>query len=213
MIQSTHKILFTGVQRDFKKFLLNPKNNGFTLLEVLVAVFMVGILGAIIAPSWLNFVKQQQVNKVNDIVLAALQKAQREAKKNKLNYSVSFRINSGSPEISVYSGSTPNWESLTGDLGINTGDFILGTNLNATNTLASPANVAFNNLSTAKTITFDYMGALASKSNGSASDTGIKIVVAIPQYVNSTNPSNSRKCVIIETLIGGMRTAKNNGCN
>lgn len=192
------------------KIFSKPQDNGFTLLEVLVVVFMVGILAAISAPGWLGFLKRQRLNKANDIVFAALQEAQREAKKNKRNYSVSFQTNSGVPQVSVYFGSTPNWRNLTQELGIKSGEVIVGTNLDTTaNTVTSPATVAFNNLSTARTVTFDYMGALA----GSSPSTDIKIVVAIPRPVNSTTPSNSKRCVIIKSLIGGMQTAKDSGCN
>lgn len=209
MKQNTWKLAYQVSQRDYHKLASNPKNSGFTLLEILVAVFMIGILSAIAAPSWLGFMNRQRLNKANEIVFAAIQEAQREAKKDKRDYSVSVRTNGGVPEISVYFGSTPSWEPLTEKLDINSGEIIVGTNLNTPNTLANPANVAFNNLSTERTVTFDHMGALA----GSGSSTGIKIVVAIPQSVNSTIPSNNQRCVIIETLIGGMRTAKDNECN
>ena len=53
------------------------------------------------------------------------------------------------------------------------------------------------------------MGALA----GSNPSTGIKIVVAIPQSGSSTNPSDSKRCVIVDSLIGGMRTDKDGECN
>ncbi len=208
MKQHTWKLAYQVSQRDDHKLASNPKNSGFTLLEILVAVFMIGILSAIAAPSWLGFMNRQRLNKANEIVLAAIQEAQREAKKDKQDYSVSVRTNSGVPEIAVYSGSTStNWQNLTEKLDIKSGEIIVGTNLNTPNTLASPADVAFNNLSTEKTITFDHMGAL-----GSNSDTGIKIVVAIPQSTNSTTPSNNKRCVIVETLIGGMRTAKDDDC-
>ncbi|MBD2196489.1 MULTISPECIES: pilus assembly FimT family protein [Calothrix] len=198
------------MSQDTWKIFSKSKDDGFTLLEVLVVVFMVGILAAISSPGWLGFLKRQRLNKANDIVLAALQEAQREAKKNKRNYSVSFQTNSGIPQMSVYFGSTPKWRNLTQELGIKSGEVIVGTNLDTTaNTVTSPATVVFNNLSTAKTVTFDYMGALA----GTSPSTGIKIVVANPRPANSTNPSNSKRCVIIETLIGGMRTAKDSDCN
>ncbi|MDJ0617030.1 MAG: prepilin-type N-terminal cleavage/methylation domain-containing protein [Calothrix sp. MO_192.B10] len=189
--------------------LFKPKaqSNGFTLLEALVAVFMVGIMAAIVAPGWLGFVKRQRLNKAGDLVLAALQEAQREAKKNKRNYSVSLRTNSNIPEIAVYSGSTPSgWSSLGEEVGIQPGQVILGTNLSSTNTAAS---LTFNS-STTQTITFDYMGVLASKTDGTASDTGLKVVVATP--TSGASPSNVKRCVIIETLLGGMRTAKDSGC-
>lgn len=192
--------------------LFKPKahSNGFTLLELLVAVFMIGILSAIVAPGWLGFVNRQQVNKANDEILAALQEAQREAKRNKLIYSVSFRTNSGTPEISVQSGSTPtNWRSLGEEVGIQSGQVIVGTNLGNTNT--DNGSVAYNNLTTPKTITFDSMGILGSKDNGNAPDTGLKVVVAIP-VSGSASPTNTKRCVIIETLLGGMRTAKDSGC-
>ncbi|NEP29368.1 prepilin-type N-terminal cleavage/methylation domain-containing protein, partial [Moorena sp. SIO3I6] len=70
---------------------LNHKPNkdaGFTLLELIVVILLVGILSAIAAPSWLAFVNRQRVNKVNERVLSAIQEAQREAKKKKLSYSV-----------------------------------------------------------------------------------------------------------------------------
>lgn len=65
---------------------------GFSLLEMLTVVAMIGILSAIIAPNWIGFVQRQRVNKANDAVMAAIKQAQTEAKKQKINYSVSFRV-------------------------------------------------------------------------------------------------------------------------
>ncbi|CDN11614.1 MAG: type II secretion system protein [Richelia sp.] len=188
--------------------LLNSSDNGFTLLEILVVIFMVSVLAANAAPSWLAFVKNQQLNKANELVFAALQEAQREAKKDKRNYSVSFRLNNGVYEYSVDSG-TNSWKNFTQELGIPSGEIIVGTNLNTANTVTNPATVVFNNLNTTKTVTFDQMGALALNNPS----TVIKIVVAIPQSTNSTTPSNNKRCAIVESLLGGMRSAKDDECN
>ncbi len=188
--------------------------DGFTLLEVLVVVLMVGILSTIAAPGWLSFVNGQRLNKANDEILAALQEAQREAKRTKLSYSVSLRTNSNIPEIAVYSGSTPtNWRNLGEEVGVQAGQVLLGTNLSSTNTAG--ASVTFNSTTT-QTITFDYMGTLPNADfgtppSGSTQTPGLRVVVATPSG-SSTSPSNSKRCVIIETLLGGMRTAKDTQC-
>ena len=62
------------------KILSNPKDQGFTLIEVLVVFFMVSILAAVAAPGWLAFVRNQRLNKANDLLFAALQEAQQEAR-------------------------------------------------------------------------------------------------------------------------------------
>jgi prepilin-type N-terminal cleavage/methylation domain-containing protein len=197
-----------------KNLFATKQDGGFTLMEVLVAIIIVGILSAIIAPNWLAFLNRQRLNKASDNLVSALQEAQRQAKRNKRNYSVSFRTNNNLPEIAIYSGTTAsNWQTFGKDVGAKQGQVIIGTNLNAANTLASPNTVAFNNLTTAKTITFDYTGALAAKTDGTASDTGLKVVVALPRLGSLTTAGNLKRCIVLETLIGGMRTAKNTDCN
>jgi hypothetical protein len=56
------------------------------------------------------------------------------------------------------------------------------------------------------------MGILAPKTNNNASDTGLKIVLAVPQGTTN-NASSVKRCVIVDTLIGGMRTEKDSRCN
>ncbi|MBW4513099.1 MAG: prepilin-type N-terminal cleavage/methylation domain-containing protein [Scytonematopsis contorta HA4267-MV1] len=203
------------------------KDKGFTLIELIVIVVIVGVLATIAAPSWLAFVNRQRVNKANDAVLAAIQEAQREAKKNKRDYSVSFRVNTQIPEIAIHPNSAvPRWQPLGGDVGVEAKQIVFGTNIadidgtnNRRNTLLSPPingiapNVSFTNLTTQRKITFDYMGILASKTDGNNSDTGFKFMVSVPGGANPTQPSSLKRCVIIDTLIGGIRTAKDGECN
>lgn len=221
------KVLLTKSKPSFR---LSENTSGFTLIEVLVVIAMVGILSAIAAPSWLSFVARQRLNKANDTVFAALQEAQSLAKKNKRSYSVSIQVVSiqvdsnisNIPQISVYPGTTPlNWRDIGADLQIDAGEMLLFTNLNGNNSAASTINYNIGN--SPKTITFDYRGALELPvKTGSQGLTavqtqklrtkGLIIGLAVPQASSPTTASNTKRCVIVQTLIGGIRTAKNDDC-
>ncbi len=194
------------------------KSSGFTLIEVLVTIIIVGILSAIAAPSWLGFVARQRLNKANDIVLAALREAQREAKKTKLSYSVSFKTDTdGEPQIAVYQGTTPsNWRSLGAEIEVKPKTILLGTNLQHSNDAKDNVNdISYGDdfdATKPQTITFNYLGIMDRKTDGNSSDTDLKVLLAIPKVNNPTEASGVKRCVIVKTLIGGIQTAKDDDC-
>ncbi|MDJ1184311.1 type II secretion system protein [Roseofilum casamattae] len=64
---------------------------GFTLLEVLTAIAIVGILSAIALPSFIGFIRLQQLNQSREQIYLALQEVKRNAKRDKLTWQASFR--------------------------------------------------------------------------------------------------------------------------
>ncbi|QKQ73649.1 Tfp pilus assembly protein FimT/FimU [Nostoc sp. TCL240-02] len=199
------------------------QNAGFSLLELIVVMVMIGILSAIAAPGWLAFVNRQQVNKANDAVLAALREAQREAKNKKLSYSVSFQKNSTTQNVEVAIYRTDigisTWKSLGTDIGVSSNKFLLGGNLAGQNIASTTTNSPVSYpLSASAKITFDYMGALTLPNNfgtvaAGTEAPGLKIVVAVPSSTNSTLPSSVKRCVIVKTLLGSMLTAQDDKCS
>ncbi|MFQ4144068.1 type II secretion system protein [Chlorogloeopsis sp. ULAP02] len=226
---NNQKVVQISKQRNpvINRYLSNYAQNdaGFSMIEVVVVFLIIGILSAIIAPSWLAFVNRQKLNKANDAALAALQQAQTEAKKKKLSYSVSFQKNTTtqSVEVAIYptkrgdgsnlpTNQINTWQPLGTGLGIDSKQLLLGTNLNGENTAGSSVSYT----STPK-ITFDYMGSIPNANFGSiptgaTEPPGLKILFTSP-IGNSTSPNNVKRCVIIKTLLGTMITAKDGQCN
>ncbi|WP_427160624.1 pilus assembly FimT family protein [Aliinostoc sp. HNIBRCY26] len=199
---------------------------GFSLIEVVVVVLMMGILAAIIAPSWLGFVNRQQLNKANDAVLVALQQASREAKRTKTSYSFTFKVENKIAKIAVHpsdsipANNSPLWQTLGSDAGITSGQVTLLTNLTGTNKTDDNGklNKLYNYLATQQSIRFDYLGSLPNayfgKEDTTTKDTpGLKIAVVKQNSGTSASDSDMKRCVIIETLLGGILLEKDSKCN
>jgi prepilin-type N-terminal cleavage/methylation domain-containing protein len=211
LLQSCH----TKPTPNFPKTRCRKGDQGFTLLEVLVTVLVLGILSSIAAPSWLAFINNQRVRTVNDRVLQSLRSAQSEAKRTKRDVTVIFNpgsatapptvtinltdpaTNSPTQTALITTPPTPPIQTVTFDGG---GEIKPGT-------IALVAQA--NGFPTITSITFNYQGNITSPLIESKTPRAITDGFSV-----TVNPviGGAKKCVIVETILGGMRTDEGTAC-
>jgi prepilin-type N-terminal cleavage/methylation domain-containing protein len=185
---------------------------GFTLIEMLVILIIIGILFAIAAPGWDAFVSRQRVTTAREQVVLALKQAQTTAKTSKVPQIVAFRNSTdGFPEFSsgVYIEPSPaqpttpipnNWQRL--------GENKLPANsveAKVKRLTATAANLPDNS------IVFDTSGAVAQyplveqQFNSGGKEGFLKVTVGKSPLSSNTG---SQRCAIVKTLLGSIQQAE-----
>jgi prepilin-type N-terminal cleavage/methylation domain-containing protein len=173
-------------------------DEGFSLLEMMMIVLIIGILTSIAVPGWLAFINNQRVRTVNDRVFQTLRSAQSEAKRNKRDVTVTFNPTPATdpPTVTFIPPLATGGSTQTLDAGgeIKPGTIVLSTQANGDKTI--------------KSITFDYQGNITSpliqtQTPRQITD-GFSVTVApVP---------GAKKCVIVQTILGAMTTDEGTGC-
>lgn len=204
VLQSCH----TKATPNFPNTRSRKGDKGFTLLEVLVTVLVLGILSSIAAPSWLAFINRQRVRTVNDRVFQSLRLAQSEAKRTKSDRVVTFKYDPNPPANPVADPPTATIDTIP-------------ANLNASGQPQPIQVVTFNGGGEIKSGTIQLFA--ASCPPASACTAATSLTFNYNGVVDLNNPNNpklpfvvtvspakggGKQCAIVETLIGGMRTAE-----
>lgn len=178
---------------NFNKTASRKGDGGFTILELLVIVLLVGTLSAIAAPGWVGFINRQRVRTVNDRVLQTLRSAQSEAKRSKREITVTFNptpvTDPPTAIISADPTQNPPLQTVTFNGGGEIKPATIALTVNKPARAPGPPN----------SIVFDYQGNLP------ADTTPFYVTVAPAK-------GGGKQCAIVETLIGGMRTAEGTEC-
>jgi prepilin-type N-terminal cleavage/methylation domain-containing protein len=164
-----------------KKLLNKHSCSGFTLLEMLVVVVLIGILATLGIANWLAFVETRRLNTAQNEVQLAIHQARRQATKEKLTWQASFREQDGIIQWAVHPAtinpSTANWNNIDSNV-----------RLDSETTLQLSNNI--------RKVQFDYRG-----NAKSPNDLG-RITLS------SKSGGKVKRCVIVSTILGATRTAK-----
>jgi prepilin-type N-terminal cleavage/methylation domain-containing protein len=197
---------------NFNKTASRKSDGGFTLLELLVIVLILGILISIAAPSWVAFINRQRVRTVNDRVLQSLRTAQSEAKRNKRDVTVTFYPSSvDSPRVEIDTNpaeSDPLKKEIRKETFSSGGEIkprTIAISTNAPRYIDTDGGYDV----PANSIVFDYKGNVKQLPLDPTNNR--RLVVSVAPFDTSVtsgfNPaSRAKKCVIVETILGGMRT-------
>jgi Tfp pilus assembly protein FimT len=148
---------------------------GFTLLEMVVIMGMIGVLSAIAAPGWRAFHNNQRLNAAQTSVFEAVQQARKEGMLKRIEYQVSFRETNNRVEWAVYPAS----DSV---VGMTWNRLEEGIRLDSATTLYEKDNLY--------RMRFNDRG----EANGQ-----------IGQVVLSLDSTSAKRCVVISTLLGHIR--------
>lgn len=182
---------------------------GFTLIEMLVILIIIGVLFAIAAPGWDTFLSRQRVGSARELVVQTLKQAQTTAKTSRSPQIVTFRNQNGFPEFSsgVYNPTAviDNWQRLgENNLPANSVEVTV-TRLTPDTTLRKDA------------IVFDTSGAVAQyplvaqtfDSSAGGKNGYFKVTVAKP---GTPTGGAGKRCVTIRTLLASTQVAEGAAC-
>jgi prepilin-type N-terminal cleavage/methylation domain-containing protein len=168
------------------------RDRGFTLIEILIVIMMVGILTAIAAPSWLSFVTNNRLSASQSRVFSTLKDAQSTAKRG--STTATFVIGNDPTNGAYIRSGTSQYQYL--EQGVRVLSVTkTGTSCNLSSTIPL-------------TITFNSQGIPITVNNCSSfADYPLKITIGV------NNSAGLNRCTSITTILGSVKSGSGSACN
>lgn len=175
-----------------KQYQQGSSNAGFTVVEVLVVVIMVGVLAAMGGAGYLAWLNRTRASAAQDVVLNAIRDAQFTAKQRNAPWQASFK------EATVKGQKVIQWAVHYADTSPSVWGTIEqgGMQVDTTNTTITTDN----NPSGAWKVVFNHQGQVRD-----AKEVGKLITIS---NVGGAN----KRCVFVSTILGAVRTAQDEKC-
>jgi Tfp pilus assembly protein FimT len=177
---------------------------GFTTIELLIIVVVLGIVSLIAAPSWLYFINNQRLKVSIDRVHSTMVTARSNAKRDKTAWQASFRQIGQTIQVAVHKSEISpakvpvgEWKNLESQIQIQ----IEETTLRQVN---ENTNLVVKKNGTVWRVMFNYRGCPVYNS----SDEGGSIHAKGTLTLFHPNLKNSDRCVIISTILGHKRISQ-----
>jgi prepilin-type N-terminal cleavage/methylation domain-containing protein len=172
------------LRRSRRPFYAQAHSAGFTLIEGLIVVVIIGLLAAIATPSLLGFLNQRKINAAQDMVYQALRATQADAMQQHCDRRFSIRQRDGRLEWASHAETTlatevAAWQPLI--------DGVVFADIDNTLNKSTKDSIHY--------VRFDMYGNLKSRSINELGT--VTLAMGGNKYTH--------RCVVISTVIGAMR--------
>ncbi|MEL6490699.1 MAG: type II secretion system protein [Cyanobacteria bacterium J06621_3] len=154
---------------------------GFTLIEMLIVLSVMGIIAGLAAPGWGRFLERSRLNTTSQDIYASIRAAQTQAQAKREIWQFSIRDTSALVEYAIHPRATPissvsNWETVSA----------ASIQIDPETTLAQSSGIYY--------VQFNQRGEVHYRLG--------RITLS------SEKASDIKRCVVVSTLIGSMRTSQ-----